>query len=566
MLDKTILNKINEWKNTDLPIDLKNQLENMNEEELQDSFYKDLEFGTGGMRGIIGPGTNRMNIFTLRKANYGYGCFLKEANSAPLSVVIAYDCRHMSLDFAKESSRVLANMGIKCYLFSKITPTPVLSFGVRYLKASGGIVVTASHNPPKYNGYKIYDNNGCQLVPDLAEKVIDYVKKAPNPLTLDLPSFDDFVKEGLISYLDDEVDNEYLKCVKSISVNDVNKDNFKLVFTPLHGTSQYLGPRLLKECGYKFVEVKEQMVADPNFSTLVLPNPEDKRAFDLAIKYAKENDCDICIATDPDADRVGLACKDKNGEYVLLTGNQTGALLINYLTCFRKIDKKGVIFNTIVTSPLGANIGKKHGLECFSTLTGFKFIGEKAKELENSKDKMFYFGYEESYGYVIKDFVRDKDSLQALLLCSEMACYYKNKGLSLIDVLNNIYEEYGYYLEDLVNFNLEGESGAKRINRILDYFRYHDLPLDEFNILAKEDYLLQERIDYSNNSKTKLTLPKSNVVKFILKDGGFFVLRPSGTEPKMKLYISELSSSKDETLQKINTIKEKVMKIIEVIK
>lgn len=551
---------INQWKKANIEGNLKKELLEMSDEELYEAFYKDLEFGTGGMRGIIGPGTNRMNIYTLRKANYGYAMYLKEVNKGDLSVVIAYDCRNMSLEFAKESALVLAKYGIKSYLFPRITPTPVLSFAVRYLKASGGIVITASHNPPKYNGYKIYDSDGCQLVPELANKVIEYVSKSPDPLTMELQSFDETMCKGLIKWTTEDLDKAYLEKVKSISVNNPDKTNFKVVFTPLHGTSQYLGPQLLEEMEYNYIPVKEQMVSDPNFSTLVLPNPEDKRAFDLAITYAKANDADICIATDPDADRVGLAVKDGD-DYKLLTGNQTGALLINYLVNNRKVNKKGVIFNTIVTSPLGVLIGQKHGLEYSSTLTGFKFIGEQAKKLENDEQKMFYFGYEESYGYVIKDFVRDKDSLQALLLCSEMACYYKNQNKTLIQVLEEIYKEYGYYLEDLVNITLEGAEGAKKIERILDYFRKTSLN-DIFDIASKEDYLIQEKINYQTKEVSQLTLPKSNVIKYFLTDGGFFVLRPSGTEPKMKLYISEVSNSQEETLQKINYIKEKVMQII----
>lgn len=551
---------INQWKKANIEGNLKKELLEMSDEELYEAFYKDLEFGTGGMRGIIGPGTNRMNIYTLRKANYGYAMYLKEVNKGDLSVVIAYDCRNMSLEFAKESALVLAKYGIKSYLFPRITPTPVLSFAVRYLRASGGIVITASHNPPKYNGYKIYDSDGCQLVPELANKVIEYVSKSPDPLTMELQTFDEAICKGLIKWTTEDLDKAYLEKVKSISVNNPDKTNFKVVFTPLHGTSQYLGPQLLEEMEYNYIPVKEQMISDPNFSTLVLPNPEDKRAFDLAITYAKANDADICIATDPDADRVGLAVKDGN-DYKLLTGNQTGALLINYLVNNRKVNKKGVIFNTIVTSPLGVLIGQKHGLDYSSTLTGFKFIGEQAKKLENDEQKMFYFGYEESYGYVIKDFVRDKDSLQALLLCSEMACYYKNQNKTLIQVLDEIYKEYGYYLEDLVNITLEGAEGAKKIERILDYFRNTSLN-DIFDIASKEDYLIQEKINYQTKEVSQLTLPKSNVIKYFLTDGGFFVLRPSGTEPKMKLYISEVSNSQEETLQKINYIKEKVMQII----
>lgn len=555
---------INEWKVSQIDETLKKELMEMSDEELLDAFYKDLEFGTGGMRGIVGVGTNRMNIYTLRKANYGYACYLKGVSKKALSVVIAYDCRNMSLEFAKESACVLAHYGIKVYLFNKITPTPELSFAVRYLKASGGIVVTASHNPPKYNGYKIYDADGCQLIPELADIVIKNIENAPNPLTMELESFEALEKEGKVVWLDENIDDEYLKCVKSISVNEVNKDNFKVCFTPLHGTSYILGPKLLQEMGYKYTLTAEQMIPDPKFSTLILPNPEDKKAFDLSIKYAKENNCDICIATDPDADRVGLAVKDKNGEYVLLTGNQTGALLIYYLCNYRKVDKKGVIFNTIVTSPLGVKIGDSFGLEHYSTLTGFKFIGEQAKKLENNSEKMFYFGYEESYGYVIKDFVRDKDSLQALLLCSEMACFYKNQGKSLLDVLEEVYQKYGYYVEDLVNINLEGLDGARRIERILNKFRELK-DIEGLSISAKEDYQLSTKLDYKTLEVDKLDLPKSNVIKYFLEDGGFFVLRPSGTEPKMKLYISVASDSKEESIKKKELIKETIMKIIDMV-
>ena len=566
------MNKIIDlWKNSNLVDELKNELNSMSEEELRDAFYKDLEFGTGGMRGVIGAGTNRMNIYTLRKANYGYAMFLKEVSKGNISVVIAYDCRHKSVDFAIESAKVLCKYGIKVYLFNKITPTPELSFAVRYLKASGGIVVTASHNPPKYNGYKIYDADGCQLVPDLAEKVINYIKDAPDPLTMELDSYDDLVNSKMIEILDETVDKEYLEKVKSISVNpNIDKSNFKVVFTPLHGTSKFLGPKLLTEMGYKFVCVEEQMVADPNFSTVALPNPEDKKAFNLAVKYGKENNADICIATDPDADRVGLAVKDGD-DYILLNGNQTGALLIYYLVNNRKLDKKGVIFNTIVTSPLGVKIGESYGLEHYSTLTGFKFIGEQAKLLEGT-DKEFFFGYEESYGYVIKDFVRDKDSLQALLLCSEMACFYKNQNKTLIDVLEEIYQKYGYYQEDLVNINLEGEEGAKKISRILNKFRnidsFNDIKSIEnidkvLNVVMKEDYELSIRKNLVTNEISEITLPKSNVIKYFLEDGGFFVLRPSGTEPKMKLYISCCQETKELTKIRNEQIKLCVMKLIE---
>ena len=562
-LQKERLEILNKWMNFDaLDQELKDELNSLNEEELFDAFYTDLEFGTGGMRGVIGAGTNRMNIYTLRSANFGFANFLL-ANSEHPTCVIAYDSRRKSLDFARESARVLASLGVKVYLFDKITPTPELSFAVRYLKATGGIVVTASHNPSKYNGYKIYDETGCQLVPDKAEIVINNIKKAPDSLTMMLLPFEELVKQELIEIVGEKIDLEYLKCVKSVALHlDQKKDNFKVVFTSLHGTSAYLGQRLLTEVGYNFIPVKEQMIPDSEFRTVPLPNPEDKNAFTLAIKYAKENDADICIATDPDADRVGLAVKDKD-DYVLLNGNQTGALLINYLCDEKKINKKGVVFNTIVTSPLGAVIAKSHGMDTFSTLTGFKYIGEQATLLENDKNREFFFGYEESYGYVIKDFVRDKDSLQALLLCSEMACFYKNKGKNLLEVLDDIYKKYDYYEEDLVNIALTGASGAEKIKRILNYFRYQELNNPLLKVVVKEDYELRIAKNYETKKEWALTLPKSNVVKYFLDDDSFFVLRPSGTEPKMKVYISVHRKDEKEALARRSEIKDAVLEIVD---
>lgn len=556
-----MITDIKKWQNfKNLDSDLKRELESLNEEELNDAFYTDLTFGTGGMRGILGPGTNRMNIYTIRRANYGYGKYILMEKGNNHSVVIAYDCRKNSLLFAKESARVLATMGIKVFLFNKITPTPELSFAVRYLKTSGGIVVTASHNPPIYNGYKIYDNSGCQLVPDLADIVIKEINNAPDAFDINVKEYEELVNEGLIEVLDESVDDAYLEKVKSISLhNEIDKSNFKVVFTSLHGTSSVLGQRLLKEMGYNFIPVKEQMVADGNFSTVKSPNPENSEAFTLAIEYAKENNADICVATDPDADRVGLAVLD-NGSYKLLTGNQTGPILIKYLAENRKLDKQNVLFNTIVTSSLGSEVAKKYGIETVSTLTGFKFIGEQAKLLEGT-EKEFFFGYEESYGYVASDFVRDKDSLQALLLCSEIACFYKNKGKNLVQVLNDIYEEFGYYQESLININLAGEDGAKKITRTLDYFRDKiNFNISNLKALVKEDYLLQKK--YDENGVSSLTLPKSNVIKYFLDDGSWFVLRPSGTEPKMKIYISAVTNDLEKSKARVTEIKENVLKIV----
>ena len=550
-------NKAKVWfEAKNLEADLKEQLNSYTEEQLNDAFYTDITFGTGGMRGVIGAGTNRMNIYTLRRANYGYGKVLLAHYDKP-SVAIAYDPRHKSLDFAKDSARVLASLGIKVFLFDKITPTPELSFAVRFLHATGGIVVTASHNPPEYNGYKIYDHTGCQYVPDLVDEVIKEIDKAPGYFDINPKPYDELVKEGLIEIIGKEVDEAFLNAVKGIQVKAGAKKEIKIVFTPLHGTSGYLGSKLLTDLGYDFVAVKEQMVPDGDFSTVKSPNPENASAFELAIKYAKEANADLVIATDPDADRLGISVLH-NGEYKYLTGNQTGAVLINYLCKFRPFPK-AKLFNTIVTGSLGAEIAEKHGIETFSTLTGFKYIGEQATLLEGT-DTKFFFGYEESYGYVIGDFVRDKDSLQAITMISEAANYYHSIGKTLVDVLEDLYKEYGYHQEGLVNIGLAGEEGAKKIGRILNHFRVNN-PAG-FDIVAKEDYELRKRYDYLEGKESNLTLPVSNVIKFFLKDGSWFVLRPSGTEPKMKVYIACVAPSMDEAKAKVKDIENKVMKIV----
>ncbi len=561
-----ISGEIKKWKEyTNLLPSLKEELDKMDENELQEAFYTMLEFGTGGMRGVMGPGINRMNIYTIRLASYSFGLYLKTKYKDDLKVAIAYDSRFNSLDFAKEASKVLATMNIKVYLFDKITPTPELSFCVRYKKCNGGIVITASHNPSKYNGFKVYDETGCQLLPDEVKNITKYFNDDINLFEIEAKDFDSLLSQGLIEYVNSEVDSKYLENVKSIKVNNVNKDNFKVVFTPLHGTSAYLGEKLLKELGYNYVTVKEQMIPDSKFSTVKLPNPEDKDSFNLAIKYAKDNNCDICIATDPDADRVGLACKHNN-EFILLTGNQTGALLIDYLCNYKKINKQGYVFDTIVTSNFGSTIAKKHNMKVISTLTGFKYIGSWCNKLEKETDKEFFFGYEESYGYVISDFTRDKDSLQALHLCSEMACFYKNQNKTLIDRLEELYKEYGYFIDKLENIYLEGIKGKETINNILDYFRNSEVKIENVNIKTKEDYLLSYGINYDTNTKYDIDLEKSNVLKYILDDNSFFVLRPSGTEPKMKIYFSCNGKTKESAFNKINIIKDYIMSIVEKLK
>ena len=564
----TYLAQFEKWLTNDsLESYLKDQLAQMTETEKEDAFYKNLEFGTGGMRGVVGPGTNRMNVYTIRKANEGFAQYLLQKGDAvkQQGIVIAYDCRHFSPEFAMESAKVMASHGIKAYVFESLRPTPELSFAVRHLGAAGGIVVTASHNPPEYNGYKIYDETGCQLVPADADQVVALVDAIENPFAIDVKSETELKEAGLIQIIGSEIDDVYTERVKELEINPtINKADLKVVFTPLHGTANVPVRRVLDECGYEntFV-VEEQCVPDANFSTVKSPNPEDASAFEMAIALGKEKDADILIATDPDADRVGLAVKNPEGEYVLLTGNQTGAILIHYILSQKKangtLPAKGKVFNTVVTSDMGAKIARSYGFEVVSTLTGFKFIGEQARLLE-STDYEYVFGYEESYGYLIGDFVRDKDSVQSVLMCAEAAAYYKQEGKTLYNVLMELYETYGCYREALVNITLKGKEGADKIQAILADFReFTPVRVAERDIVKVEDYEESVETDLVNDSTKAIALPKSNVLKYTLADGSWFVLRPSGTEPKAKIYIGVI----DETIEKadatIEMIREDVL-------
>lgn len=559
--------KISQWKNyPNLDPLLRKELESLSPEALEDAFYEDLAFGTGGLRGVIGVGTNRMNIYIVRKTTLGFYQYLVEhyPDLRQKGVVISYDCRHYSQTFARAAAEVLASRGVRVYLFSDLRPTPELSFAIRHLKAAGGIMITASHNPPIYNGYKVYDHEGCQLIPELADEVIAKVNEIDNPFTIEVISFEQLVASGMISLIDKTVDDAYLARVsqvpKHFNVKVNNKKNIKIVFTPLHGTASVHMVKLLEKHGFTVIPVQEQMVPDPNFSTLVSPNPEEASAFTLAIRLGEKVDADYLIATDPDADRMGIAVKTKNG-YQLLTGNQTGAIMLYFLAQYKARKKKGVVFNTIVTSNLAGQIAERYGLLLAQTLTGFKFIGAEAKRLEKT-DEEFFFGFEESYGYVIEDFVRDKDSLQSTLALCYMASFYKEQGKTLLDVLYDIYEEFGYYLEDVHNIALTGFEGKKRIDAIMRYFQ--EAKFTEFagkKIAVMEDY--EKRVRYQNGTETPLTLPQSLVVKYIFDDGGWFVLRPSGTEPKLKIYIAIVGKTVNETKSFIDKLKQQIIATIE---
>jgi len=554
----------------DLDPAVRRDLENRTESELEDMFYTSLTFGTGGMRGVVGAGTNRMNVYTVRRANEGLARYLENryvAGALPRGVVIAHDNRSMSREFAEESASVLGAHGIRAYLFESLRPTPELSFAVRDLGALAGIVVTASHNPPKYNGYKIYDEYGCQFTPDYADEVVAAVGSVPDPFaiaTLDLATMK---RRGLLVSIGSDVDARYLANVKTVQIRPEEAKDVMIVFTPLHGTAAELGTRLLDETGYRYETVPEQMVHDPFFGTVKSPNPENPEAFAMAIAKGLSCDADLLVATDPDADRLGVAVREGKG-YRLLTGNETGALLIDYLLAGLKekntLPAKGVVFNTIVTSDLGAKIARSYGFDVVSTLTGFKFIGEQARFLEGT-DRTFLFGYEESYGYVIKDFVRDKDSLQALLLAAEAANHWKKRGKTLVVRLRELFAQYGTHLEALHNVDLLGLEGAKRIDRIVDGFRREPpASVAGLTVRASEDYDRRVRIEGAR--VTPLVLPRSNVVKFILEDGSWFVLRPSGTEPKLKIYVGVVDADPGAAEARLKRLLTELLAIVEAIR
>lgn len=561
----------NLWLNTPgLDEEMKQQLleKKDNPKELEDCFYKNLEFGTGGMRGEIGPGTNRMNLYTVRKASAGLAAFIEShgEEAKRRGVVIAYDCRHKSPEFSMEAARTLATHGIQTYVFDELRPTPELSYAVRHLNAFSGIVVTASHNPPEYNGYKVYGSDGGQLPPEAADTVIEKVNAVQNELEMKVASEEELKASGLIKMIGEEIDNAYTEKLKTISLNpELSQEGVKVVFTPLHGTANKPVRNGLKALGYENVTiVREQELPDPNFSTVKSPNPEEHAALELAIREGKKIDADILIGTDPDADRLGIAVKDDKGEYVVLTGNQTGAILLHYILSEKqkqgKLPSNGVVLKTIVTSEIGREIANSFNLDTIDVLTGFKFIGEKIKEYEQTGEYKFQFGYEESYGYLISDFARDKDAVQAALLSVEVCAYYKNKGMTMYEGLMEIFEKYGYYREGLESLTLKGKEGAEQINNLLATFRSEPpTVVAGRKVTLIEDYKESTRKHVTEGNVEDITLPKSNVLKYFLEDGSWFCVRPSGTEPKVKFYFAVKGTSLENSQQVLEDITSDVM-------
>lgn len=513
--------------------------------EIEDRFYKDLEFGTGGLRGIMGAGANRMNKYTVGKATKGLCEYLKNEFAGEKSVVIAYDSRNNSKAFAECAAEVLCYNGIKTFLFEEIMPTPVLSFSVRYLNCNAGIVITASHNPKEYNGYKVYDKYGCQLVPQYADKVISYINNVKDIKSVKHMNLNMALSNGYLTYIGDEVLNSYISEVEKMAVYKEASD-LKIVYTPLHGTGNIPVRKVLSDMSFDVSVVKEQAVADGNFTTVRSPNPEEKDALNMALEQAKRANADLVIGTDPDCDRVGVGVLH-NGEYTLLTGNQTGALLVDFYLRFKKqsLNPKSTLVKTIVTNDLGAEIARKNGLNVVETLTGFKYIGDQITKYEKTGENEFLIGYEESYGYLVGTYARDKDAVVASMLICEMAAYYKKNKMTLVDALNVLYSEYGFYLDALDSFVLKGKDGASRIKNIMSYFRANKATVFP-NITDVKDY-----------STGIGDLPKSNVLKFFLKGGSWIAVRPSGTEPKLKMYYSVRgidSSTCERSLQNIRTI------------
>ena len=565
--------KYNLWLNSkDINEEIKEELRSVtNEKEIEDRFYKDLDFGTGGLRGIIGAGTNRMNVHTVSKATQGFANYLNNSFENP-SVAIAYDSRNMSKEFAESAALTLCANNIKVYLFESLRPTPMLSYTVRHLECKGGIVITASHNPKIYNGYKVYDEFGGQVTDEKANIIINEVNNVSDFSQIKIITNEEAVNSGLLVYIGEEVDKAYIEEVKSLTIRKdlvaSKAKDLKVIYTPIHGSGNMPVRRVLKELGYENVEiVKEQEMPDGNFPTAPYPNPEDPKVFKLALDMAKESNPDIIFGTDPDCDRIGVVVKDSKGEYQVLTGNQTGLLLSNYILSALKeenrLPENGVIIKTIVTSEGVKEIAKAYDIEVMDVLTGFKYIGEKIREFQESGDKKYIFGFEESYGYLAGEFVRDKDAVIASMLVAEMTLYYKEKGMSLYDALIDLYKEFGFFKEDLISIELKGKEGQEKIAACIDSLRNSILTeVDGVKVNTKLDYRLSKEDDLVNNTEKVINLPKSNVLKFILENGSWFVVRPSGTEPKMKIYLAIKGNGLEDSAEKLTRFKESVMTIV----
>ena len=553
----------------DLPDYLRQDLENMDEKTKEDAFYTNLEFGTAGMRGLIGAGTNRINIYVVRQATEGLARLIesKGGNEKERGVAIAYDSRHFSPEFAFESAAVLAKHGIKSYVFESLRPTPELSFAVRHLNCFAGIMITASHNPAPFNGYKVYGEDGGQMPPHDADALTTYIRAIENPFAVEVADVEAEKASGLIEVIGEAVDVEYLKEVKDVNINPALIEEFgkdmKIVYTPLHGTGEMLARRALAQAGFDSVQVVEaQATADPDFSTVKSPNPENQAAFALAEELGRQVGADVLVATDPDADRVGVEVLQKDGSYLNLSGNQIGAIMAKYILEAHKnagtLPEYAALCKSIVSTDLVTKIAESYGATMFNVLTGFKFIAEKIQEFEEKHNHTYMMGFEESFGYLIKPFVRDKDAIQAVLVVAELAAYYRSRGLTLADGIEEIYKEYGYYAEKTISVTLSGVDGAEQIKAIMAKFR-NNAP-KEWNataITVVEDFKAQTSTA-ADGTVTTLTTPPSDVLKYTLADGSWIAVRPSGTEPKIKFYIAVVGESNEDSQAKIANIEAEI--------
>lgn len=557
----------------DLPDYLRQDLLAMDEKTKEDAFYTNLEFGTAGMRGYIGAGTNRINIYVVRQATEGLAKLVesKGEEAKKRGVAIAYDTRHFSPEFAFESAQVLAAHGIKSYVFESLRPTPELSFAVRHYNAVAGIMVTASHNPKEFNGYKVYGEDGGQMPPADASALTDYIRAIDNSFAVELADLEESKANGLITVLGEETDRLYLDELKSININkdliaEYGKD-MKIVYTPLHGTGEMLARRALAEAGFESVAVVEsQATADPDFSTVASPNPESQAAFALAEELGREVGADVLLATDPDADRVGVEVRQADGSYWNLSGNQIGAIIAKYVLEAHKqagtLPANAALAKSIVSTELVTKIAESYGATMFNVLTGFKFIAEKIQEFEEKHNHTYMFGFEESFGYLIKPFVRDKDAIQAVLMVAEIAAYYRSRGMTLADGIDEIFKEYGYFAEKTISVTLSGKDGAEQIKAIMAKFREH--APEQFNktdIALFEDFALQKAVAL-NGTTTELTTPPSDVLKYTLTDDSWFAVRPSGTEPKIKFYIATVGATLGEAEEKIANIEKEITEFV----
>ena len=556
-----------------LPDYLRKELVAMDEKTKEDAFYTNLEFGTAGMRGYIGAGTNRINIYVVRQATEGLAKLVesKGEEAKKRGVAIAYDSRHFSPEFAFESAQVLAAHGIQSYVFESLRPTPELSFAVRHYNAIAGIMVTASHNPKEFNGYKVYGEDGGQMPPADASALTEYIRAIDNPFEIKLADLEESKKSGIIRVLGEETDAQYLEELKDLSINpDLIKKygaDMKIVYTPLHGTGEMLTRRALAQAGFASVQVVEaQATADPDFSTVTSPNPESQAAFALAEELGREIGADVLLATDPDADRVGVEVRQEDGSYWNLSGNQIGAILAKYILEARKqagtLPANAALCKSIVSTELVTKIAESYGATMFNVLTGFKFIAEKIQEFEDTNNYTYMFGFEESFGYLIKPFVRDKDAIQAVLLVAEIAAYYRSRGMTLADGIDEIFKEYGYFAEKTISVTLSGKDGAAQIKAIMAKFR-ENAP-QQFNgtdIAVFEDFALQTATD-KDGKVTTLTTPPSDVLKYTLADDSWFAVRPSGTEPKIKFYIATVGETLSEAKEKIAAIEKEINEFV----